>query len=177
LVAHDGFQGVNRIGNFRDWVQRHITTGRHPPRKGACHRGREGADPAAGDDGCGCGTDTEPSLRGALATKQSIVSTRRKKKAGLLRRKSSSQRQPPDMHLSLAARSTRGFAPSFRPPPIKGRRECRAPMRPRQKVHGSNHGHAGIIRHSPRNGFTVYFALPGDRALLPPSPAELLPPA
>jgi hypothetical protein len=35
----------------------------------------------------------------------------------------------------------------------------------------TRHGHTGNTRHSPRNGFTAYFALPGDRALLPPSPA------
>ena len=35
----------------------------------------------------------------------------------------------------------------------------------------SHHGHTGITRHSPRNGFNSLFrALPGDRACLPPSP-------
>jgi hypothetical protein len=34
----------------------------------------------------------------------------------------------------------------------------------------SHHGHAGITRHSPRNGFNGFLrALPGDRACLPPS--------
>src|SRR5258708_39023839 len=34
----------------------------------------------------------------------------------------------------------------------------------------SHHGHTGITRHSPRNGFNGLFrALPGDRACLPPS--------
>ena len=34
----------------------------------------------------------------------------------------------------------------------------------------SHHGHTGITRHSPRNGFNGFLrALPGDRALLPPS--------
>jgi hypothetical protein len=37
----------------------------------------------------------------------------------------------------------------------------------------SHHGHTGISRHSPRNGFNGFLrALPGDRAFLPPSPAE-----
>src|ERR1700692_159376 len=37
----------------------------------------------------------------------------------------------------------------------------------------SHHGHAGNTRHSPRNGFNGFLrALPGDRALLPPSSAE-----
>jgi hypothetical protein len=39
----------------------------------------------------------------------------------------------------------------------------------------SHHGHTGITRHSPRNGFNGFLrALPGDRALLPPSPRETL---
>jgi hypothetical protein len=34
----------------------------------------------------------------------------------------------------------------------------------------SHHGHAGNVRHSPRNGFNGFLrALPGDRAFLPPS--------
>src|SRR6476661_4532480 len=38
----------------------------------------------------------------------------------------------------------------------------------------SHHGHTGNTRHSPRNGFNGFLrALPGDRALLPPSPAKL----
>jgi hypothetical protein len=39
----------------------------------------------------------------------------------------------------------------------------------------SHHGHSGITRHSPRNGFNSLFrALPGDRAFLPPSPPKKL---
>jgi hypothetical protein len=39
----------------------------------------------------------------------------------------------------------------------------------------SHHGHTGITRHSPRNGFNSLFrALPGDRAFLPPSPPKKL---
>src|SRR6202035_3886959 len=38
----------------------------------------------------------------------------------------------------------------------------------------SHHGHTGITRHSPRNGFNGFLrALPGDRALLPPSSAKI----
>ena len=38
----------------------------------------------------------------------------------------------------------------------------------------SHHGHTGNTRHSPRNGFNgLLRALPGDRALLPPSPAKV----
>ena len=37
----------------------------------------------------------------------------------------------------------------------------------------SHHGHTGITRHSPRNGFNGFLrVLPGDRAFLPPSPAD-----
>src|SRR5258707_127757 len=39
----------------------------------------------------------------------------------------------------------------------------------------SHHGHTGITRHSPRNGFNgLLRALPGDRAFLPPSPLRSL---
>jgi hypothetical protein len=39
----------------------------------------------------------------------------------------------------------------------------------------SHHGHTGNTRHSPRNGFNgLLRALPGDRALLPPSPLRNL---
>src|ERR1700716_3586120 len=39
----------------------------------------------------------------------------------------------------------------------------------------SHHGHTGLTRHSPRNGFNGFLrALLGDRACLPPSPALLL---
>jgi hypothetical protein len=39
----------------------------------------------------------------------------------------------------------------------------------------SHHGHTGITRHSPRNGFNGFLrALPGDRACLPPSPPRSL---
>jgi hypothetical protein len=38
----------------------------------------------------------------------------------------------------------------------------------------SHHGHAGNARHSPRDGFNGFLrALPGDRALLSPSPAKI----
>jgi hypothetical protein len=38
----------------------------------------------------------------------------------------------------------------------------------------SHHGHTGFTRHSPRNGFNGFLrALPGDRAFLSPSSADL----
>jgi hypothetical protein len=51
------------------------------------------------------------------------------------------------------------FSINFLNPPIRGRRECRAPMRRGKKCARSSHGHTGITRHSPRNGFTVSFVL------------------
>src|SRR5205814_4494301 len=56
-------------------------------------------------------------------------------------------------------------------------------MRPQPRMQNkkayehSHPGHTGFTRHSPRNGFNGFLrALPGDRACLPPSPAEILPP-
>jgi hypothetical protein len=59
--------------------------------------------------------------------------------------------------------------PSFLQKPsaqkIRGRRECRALDAPQPRVQNkkahehSHHGHTGFTRHSPRNGFTAYFAL------------------
>src|ERR1700758_4787824 len=64
------------------------------------------------------------------------------------------------------------------PSKAQGRRECRAPGAPvaaRGVVNTrvSHHGHTGITRHSPHNGFNGFLrALPGDRACLPPSSAD-----
>ncbi len=71
------------------------------------------------------------------------------------------------------------FAIYFPPSPIRGRRECRAPDAPAAscalcigRTHTSNNEYTGNTRHSPRNGFNGFLrALPGDRALLPPSSA------
>ena len=59
----------------------------------------------------------------------------------------------------------------------QGRRECRtlgasaATCAVVESTRVSHHGHAGNVRHSPRNGFNGFLrALPGDRAFLPPSP-------
>jgi hypothetical protein len=70
---------------------------------------------------------------------------------------------------NTASRSRRAFRASFAvkvlPSQIRGRRECRAPSAPRSRVCSvestrvSHHGHTGITRHSPRNGFTAYFVL------------------
>jgi hypothetical protein len=68
------------------------------------------------------------------------------------------------MTASRHAHKSRGairprFSINFLNPPIRGRRECRAPMRRGKKCARSSHGHTGITRHSPRNGFTVSFVL------------------
>jgi hypothetical protein len=73
------------------------------------------------------------------------------------------------------------FTLIVRPSEKGGRRECRASDAPAAScalcswsMHTSIHsGHTGNTRHSPRNGFnSLYRALPGDRALLPPSSAD-----
>ncbi len=63
--------------------------------------------------------------------------------------------------------------------PQEGSRECRtlgasaAACAVVESTRVSHHGHTGITRHSPRNGFNSLFrALPGDRAFLPPSPVK-----
>jgi hypothetical protein len=54
---------------------------------------------------------------------------------------------------------------NFASPDNRGRRECRALDAPaascvkKQTHEHSHHGHTGTTRHSPRNGFTAYFAL------------------
>ena len=62
---------------------------------------------------------------------------------------------------------------------IRGRRDAGRSTRPQprvqmKKVHRvSRHGHTGNTRHSLRNGFNGFLrALPGDRALLPPSSTD-----
>jgi hypothetical protein len=78
----------------------------------------------------------------------------------------------------LAARSHPSDSSSLVPPENRGRGECRVPNAPAAScalgelsMHTSIHsGGAGIIRHSPRNGFTAYNALsPVTSSFLPPS--------
>src|SRR5450432_4793019 len=65
--------------------------------------------------------------------------------------------------------------------PQGGRGECRMPAAPAasralciDRTHTSNNEYTGIARHSRTQWFYDLFrALPGDRALLPPSPADL----
>jgi hypothetical protein len=69
-------------------------------------------------------------------------------------------------------------------PPQRGRGECRVPNAPAVscapgsgRTHTSNNEYTGIARHSRTQWFYGLFrALPGDRACLSPSSAELLPP-
>jgi hypothetical protein len=67
--------------------------------------------------------------------------------------------------------------------PREGSRECRmlgasaAACAVVVSTRVSHHGHAGNVRHSPRNGFNgLLRALLGDRACLPPSPVKSLSP-
>ena len=72
------------------------------------------------------------------------------------------------MHESSAQREGAGNAGrSMRPQPR---------MQNKNAYEHSHHGHTGITRHSPRNGFNGFLRdLPGDRACLSPSQAELPP--
>jgi hypothetical protein len=66
-------------------------------------------------------------------------------------------------------------------PPQGGRGECRVPAAPAAscalgsgRTHTSNNEYTGIARHSRTQWFYgLCRALPGDRALLPPSPADM----
>jgi len=65
--------------------------------------------------------------------------------------------------------------------PQEGSKECRAlgasaaACASVESTRVSHHGHAGYVRHSPRNGFNgLLRALPGDRAFLPPSSSRSL---
>jgi hypothetical protein len=67
------------------------------------------------------------------------------------------------------------------PSEFRRRRECRVPIAPaasraNEKRHNElvNHGHTGLTRHSPRDGFNWFpRTLPGDRAFLSPSQASM----
>jgi hypothetical protein len=65
----------------------------------------------------------------------------------------------------LAARGARGLHQSFAPLITEGAGNAGRSMRPQPRVQmkkaheHSHHGHTGTTRHSPRNGFTAYFAL------------------
>jgi hypothetical protein len=86
-----------------------------------------------------------------------------------------SRRQVPEFCFSVLPSSYRGR--SAPPRGEQGMPGADAPAAARGVIGStrvSHHGHTGITRHSPRNGFNSLFrALPGDRAFLPPSPAEV----
>jgi hypothetical protein len=88
------------------------------------------------------------------------------------------QKQPPTPPQSRGADSTRVVAIH---PRQRGRRECRMRSCTRSRACSvestrvSHHRCTAINRHSLRNGFNGFLrALPGDRALLPPSPGGCL---
>src|SRR3981081_1941346 len=79
--------------------------------------------------------------------------------------------------------NTPGALRSVLPLSMKGAGNAGRAMHPQPRVRNkkahehSHHGHTGVTRHSLRNGFNgLYRALPGDRACLSPSSAELPPP-
>jgi hypothetical protein len=79
------------------------------------------------------------------------------------------QFQTATLFAATASRSRRtcaSFALNIATLQIRGRRECRAPAAPavsRAKVEStrvSHHGHTGLARHSPRNGFNGFLRAP-----------------
>ena len=106
-------------------------------------------------------------------TKRERLAAQRKN--GLLR----CARNDVQTHLhALAAQCARGFAVSSAQ---RGRGERRMPLAPAAsralcsgRTHTSNNEHPGITRRSRTQWFYGLFrALPGDRALLPPSPTDM----
>jgi hypothetical protein len=91
---------------------------------------------------------------------------------------------PPPAESPNAAWRSRGAcarsdARTFGPRKTEGAGNAGCALHPRSRVQDAHkecaHEHTGsaeAIRHSLRNGFTVSFALPGDRAFLPPSLAD-----
>jgi hypothetical protein len=76
------------------------------------------------------------------------------------------RRETPELCINLRPTEGAGNAGrSMRPQPR---------MQSKKAYEHSHHGHTGFTRHSPRNGFNGFLrALPGDRALLSPSSAEI----
>jgi hypothetical protein len=88
-------------------------------------------------------------------------------------------------HARLPATRRARVVRKLPPPKNRGRGECRVPSAPAAScAHGSGRCTRVFTASSPespgipaRNGFNGFLrALPGDRAFLPPSPAESLPP-
>src|SRR5258707_4406234 len=124
--------------------------------------------------GADCDRPRASSLRGALATKQSILPRKERVDCFVASaprndgRTASHFKQPPIYKHSFAISPrlcARGLPGTSRLLKIRGRRECRALDAPvascvkKQTHEHSHHGHTGTTRHSPRNGFTAYFAL------------------
>jgi hypothetical protein len=84
---------------------------------------------------------------------------------------------------ATGSRSRRAFSREFfkKPPALRNQRAQgmpggRSARVQNEKAHEHNHhGHTGFTRHSLRNGFNGFLrALPGDRAFLSPSLAEIV---
>ncbi len=115
----------------------------------------------------------------ASAAKQSMAAA--KKKDGLLRcARNDGKSQFPIHDFALATRCARANTFIFRPRENRGRGECRVPAAPAASCALCSGRSARVTTSTPespgipaRNGFNgVCRALPGDRALLPPSSCE-----
>jgi hypothetical protein len=114
-------------------------------------------------------TQSEPSLRGALATEQSILSFRREMDcfaslAMTISRQATliSQRLAPEVLLSSSSN-----------PPFRGRGEWPGADAPRQNVRVVRRGHTDRPAFPAQWFIQLLRAHPGDRAFLPPSLAGL----
>ena len=125
------------------------------------------------------GFEFQPAKSTVIASVSEAIHRRAKKQDGLLRRvapRNDGKVQVRD----LAAGFARGLVCSFRPLQSEGAGNAGRSMRPQPCVR-RKWEHTSVVttvtpeiaRHSPRNGFNGFFrALPGDRALLPPSSAD-----
>src|SRR6266849_10395217 len=123
----------------------------------------------------------------SLRAKRSNPSRRHRKKDGLLRGACHRARIRATRWLAMTAKHAFAASPRYAPeplinlPPNRGRGERRMPVAPAAscalgsgRTHTSNNEYPGITRRSRTQWFYGLFrALPGDRALLPPSPCGL----
>src|SRR6266566_7395783 len=148
-LSHKG-RGEARAGSNQRALARHQSSRLHISNSHNTQRhceptGRANARPMAG------------------SAKQSMLP---RSKCGLLRR--FAPRNDANLHVCvriLAARYARGLQNHFASLRIEGAGNAGRAMRPRPRMQNktsirvSHHGHTGTTRHSPRNGFTAYFAL------------------
>jgi hypothetical protein len=146
------------------------TNGRHTPR----HRVSPSASPMTGSSG----VSSTPRLLGSITDVCGILD--RPVKPGDDDRKCGAFAFKANLRL-LAARGARGFAKTVRASINRGRRESRvanAPAASRAKQKSTERSHHRFTGNSPAFPAQWFYgllrALPGDHALLTPSPARLL---